>query len=168
MAYKMLVRGGVAIGLTALLMGCGGDNGSSVDPNAPVIMNLGTAFLGACQTSAGPGRGRRLTVNFTDADANISGGRATITATFDQRTPIVVDIPIPSASAQIAGTTAGTVTVFGCAHYGSASVLTEAVRVTDASGKVSNELSATTPRPAGFPQRPVPVPAPAWDPLNGG
>lgn len=167
MGYKMLGCGGVAIGLTALLTGCGGDHHTSVDPNAPVITNLVTAFLGTCQTGAGPGRGRRLTVNFTDADANIPGGKATVTATFDQQTPIVVDFPIPSGTAQIAGTTAGTVTLFGCAHYGSASVLLEAVRVTDASGKVSNELSATTPRPAGFPQLPVPAPAPAWDPLNG-
>ena len=168
MACTMLGRGGVAIGLTALLTGCGGDHGSSVDPNAPVITNLVTAFLGACQTGAGPGRGRRLTVNFTDADANVSGGKGTVTATFDQQTPIVVEFPIPSDSVQIAGTTAGTVTILGCVHYGSRSALTEAVRVTDASGKGSNELSATTPRPAGFPQLPVPAPAPAWDPLNGG
>lgn len=157
-----LARTGVVIGLIVLLAGCGGDGGTSVDPNAPAISNLVTAFLGACTTGAGPGTGRRLTMNFTDIDGNVSGGKGTITATFDQTTPLVVDIPIPSVSGSINGTTAGTITFLACARYGPNSNLTEAIRVTDASGKVSNELSATTPRPPGFPQLPTPSQTPMW------
>jgi hypothetical protein len=150
------------IGFIALVAGCGGNGGTSVDPGAPVISNLVTAFLGACTTGAGAGRGRRLTMNFTDTDGNVSGGKATVTASFDRSSGFTVEFPIPSATASISGTTAGVITLSACATYGGSSTLTETIRVTDASGKVSNELTATTPRPPGFPQLPTPSPTPMW------
>jgi hypothetical protein len=99
-------------------------------------------------------------MNFTDVDGNVSGGKATVNGTFDRSASFVFDIPIPSAGATISGTTSGTITLHTCVRYGSSTALTVAVRVTDASGKVSNELSAPIIRPAGFPLRPAPGLAP--------
>ena len=107
-------------------------------------------------------------MNFTDADGNMSGGSGTVTATFDQTTPAVVTFPIPSAAASITGTTAGTITLFACVTFGSSTTLTEVVRVADASGKVSNELSVTISRPAGAPELPTSAPAPMWSIPDGG
>lgn len=68
-----------------------------------------------------------------------------------------------AATGNRGGTTAGTLTVLGGPTYGPTSVLTAAVRLTNASGKVSGELTATTPRPPGFPELPAPAPSPRWE-----
>jgi hypothetical protein len=91
-------------------------------------------------------------MSFSDADGNVSGGRATAATTFEQQaTLLVIDVPIPSANATISGTTAGTITLIGCVTFGSTFSLTEEVTVTYASGRTSNQLSITAARPPGFP-----------------
>jgi hypothetical protein len=149
---------GITIGLVGLaLAGCEGDDGTSVDPNTPVIAFLAFTFGGACTTAVGAGTGTNLTLSFSDADGNVSGGRATIATTLGQQTTsLVIDAPIPSANVTISGTTAGTITVIGCVTFGSSSSFTQVVTVTDTSGRTSDQLSVTVGRPLGVPQLPTP------------
>ncbi|HZS32872.1 MAG TPA: hypothetical protein VFC42_05790 [Methylomirabilota bacterium] len=159
----MLVGLGAAV---VALAGCGGGGkgGTAPDPNAPVISDLVGEFLSG--TCPGPGTPRRLTFRFQDADGNVSGGTVSVVATFDGGATFPVDFPIPSPALRITGTTSGTITLSACVTYGSRTSLTEAVTLTDASGRKSNTLTTTTPRPAGAPELPQPAPAPLWSPLG--
>jgi hypothetical protein len=71
---------------------------------------------------------------------------------------------IPSPGVAISGTTAGTITVTTCVVFGANSRFTEQVKVTDASGKVSNVLTLEVARPGGVPLLPHsdPTPSGAW------
>jgi hypothetical protein len=157
------VRAVVGLSLVPVLLlaaACGkhgGGGGSPVaeDPNVPVIANLRASFGPRC-TLAGniPGTVEFLAMDYSDADGNLRGGTLDDTATAAVGGSIPNSAPIPSGPVSITGTTSGTITATFCAHFGSNSSFTEQVRVTDASGKVSNELTLNVPRPNGAPELP--------------
>ena len=149
-----------AVGLLLVLglaAGCGGGGGggSSVDPNAPVIVNLQVAFGGRCTLpNRLAGTIETLTVDYTDADGTVTGGTLENTSAAAVGDPIVIVVPIPSPGVRITGTTSGSISIAACLRFGSNSTITEQVKVTDASGKVSNLLSIEVTRPAGAPLLP--------------
>jgi hypothetical protein len=137
--------------------GGGGGGGSPValDPNVPVIANLRVSMKGACTLPGNvPGGIEVLALDYTDADGNLRGGTLDDTTTAAVGGIMPFSAPIPSDGVTITGTTSGTITATFCTHFGSNSSITEQVKVTDASGKVSNELALNVPRPNGAPELP--------------
>jgi hypothetical protein len=142
----------LAMGLAA---GCGGGGrggfGAAPDPNAPVIANLRVTFGGTCTLSSTGRAGTLevLTVDYSDADGNMSGGTIESTAGAVAGGPIVFTAPIPSPGVRLTGTTSGTISIAFCLVFGSNASVTEQVRVADASGKISNRLTLEVVRPSG-------------------
>ena len=140
--------------------GGGGGGGSSptapaLDPNAPVIANLRVSFRGACMLPGNnPGVVEVLAMDYTDVDGNLRGGTLDDTASATVGGTLPLTAPIPSDGVTISGTKSGTITATFCTHFGDNSNIIERVKVTDASGKVSNELALTVPKPGGAPELP--------------
>jgi hypothetical protein len=142
-----------ALAMSLLLSACNGDGGSGVDPNAPVISNLRVTFGGTCRGPGGQsGTLNVRTLDYTDADGNLAGGIIESEVTFSSGNQVVDSAGIPSNFVRISGTTSGSVAVGRCTRFGSTTSFQQRYRVTDASGKVSNILEATIPRPPGLPR----------------
>jgi hypothetical protein len=147
------------IPLLLLGTGCGSGGGgghAATDPNAPIITNL-RATLGRPCTVSGvnlPGTEGVLTFDYTDADGNVRGGIVEVTATFPVGGSFALTGDIPSPGVTVTGTTSGTITATACFRFGGNATVTEQVKVTDASGKVSNILTLETPNPGGVPLAP--------------
>ena len=135
--------------------GGGGGLPTAPDTNGPVIANLRVTFGPACAVAGGlPGLAELLAFDYTDADGNLRGGTFNDTATFSMGGVAPSSEPIPSDGVTISGTTSGSIVAAFCVRFGTNSSLTEQVKVTDASGKVSNELALNVPRPNGAPELP--------------
>ncbi len=145
-----------AVVLAILLAGCDGDDGgdAGTDPNAPVISSLSGAFqAGSCLLGGSTGTPRLLTLDYADADGNVSGGRLRVTATFrPDASSVTAEFGVPSDDVVVTGTVQGQVRLSACVLFGSFTELTEDVVLVDASDKKSNALSITSPRPAGAPE----------------
>jgi hypothetical protein len=144
-----------AIPLLFLGAACGksGGHGSATatDPSAPVISNQRVSFGGGCTLPRSvPGTIENLAFDYIDADGNGRGGTIedTTTAAVGSATNTVA---IPSPSVTITGTTSGTVIVTFCDHFGSNTSARERIKITDASGNESNELTIELTRPGGAP-----------------
>src|SRR5262249_25845827 len=161
------MRGGktvVGLGLIPMLFlgaacskhgGGGGTPLTPTDVKFPMIANLPAAFGAACTLPGDvPGLIELLAFDYTDADGNLRGGTLNDTTTAAVGGTLPFSSPIPSPAVAITGTTSGTITGSFCTHFGSNSNITEQVTVTDASGKVSNELTLNVPRPNGAPLLP--------------
>ena len=165
------MRGGrkvVGLGLIPMLFlgaacskhgGGGGGGGESsptaLDLNTPVITNLRVSFRGACMLPGdNPGLIEVLAMEYTDADGNLRGGTLDDAATATVGGTQPISSPIPSGAVTISGTTSGTITATFCTHFGDNANITERVKVTDTSGKVSNELALVVQKPGGAPLLP--------------
>jgi hypothetical protein len=137
---------------TACSNGGGGGSPTAADPNAPVITNL-RATLGQTCTFSGnlPGTEGVLVVDYADADGNVRGGVLEFVGTFPVGGSFTVTGAIPSPGVTVTGTTSGTVTAAACIRFGGNARFTLQVKVTDASGKVSNVLTLEVPNPGGVP-----------------
>jgi hypothetical protein len=145
----------LVMGLAAGCGGGGGGGSATVDPKAPVIANLRVALRKRCTLESGrAGTIEVLTFDYADADGNLVGGIVENTAAAVAGGPFVFNLPIPSPGVTITGTTAGTITLGGCLHFGGNASATEQVRVFDASGKVSNTLTVEVAKPDGAPLLP--------------
>jgi hypothetical protein len=153
------------LGLLALLLvaaGCGKSGGgggapavTATDPNAPAITNLRATFGPGCTLSdQRAGTIERLSFDYVDADGNLRGGVVDNRTSAPVGGSITVALALPSGGVTMTGTTSGTITITACLHFGSNSSISEEVRVTDTSGKVSNVLAAEIARPAGLPLLP--------------
>jgi hypothetical protein len=133
----------VVSALAVVLAGCGSSHhgGTTTPSNTPVISNLGVATSAqGCNVQGLSGHPRTVTFNFTDTDANESGGHVDLTLSAGGPTQSV-SLGVPSASVTLSGTTSGTITVFVCiAVVGGSAPLS--VTLTDAAGNTSNTLSA--------------------------
>jgi hypothetical protein len=135
--------------------GGGGSSPTALDSNAPVIANLRASLKGPCTLPGSvPGLIEIIALDYTDADGNLRGGTVDDTTTAAVGGTIPLSAPIPSEVVTISGTTSGTITMTFCTHFGDNSNFTERVKVTDASGKVSNELTVNVARPNGAPLLP--------------
>jgi hypothetical protein len=134
----------------------GGGGHAATDPNAPIITNL-RASLGRPCTLSGmnlPGTVGVLDLDYTDADGNVRGGSAEVTATFPVGGSFTVTGAIPSPGVTVTGTTSGTISLAACIRFGGNARVTYQAKVTDAPGKVSNILTLETPNPGGVPLAP--------------
>jgi hypothetical protein len=153
----------VSLGLLPTLLlvtACGKSGGGgghvSADPNAPVITNLRATFGPFC-TMPGmnlPGIVEFVAFDYADADGNVRAGTLENITTAANGGSSTLTPPIPSPGVTITGTTSGTVTIAACLRFGSNDSVTEQVKVTDASGKASNQVSLRVPRPGGAPLLP--------------
>jgi hypothetical protein len=146
--------------LPVLLLGvaCGKDGGggstpTAADPTIPVIANLQVTLTQPCTVAGVAGTVKTVAVDYTDADGDLRGGVVELRVTGAVGGPSTPTGAIPSRGVAITGTTAGTVTVTTCLHFGSNTSLIQEVRVTDASGKASNVLTTTITNP-GLPLLP--------------
>jgi hypothetical protein len=133
----------------------GGGGHAATDPNAPIITNLRASFGGGCTLPGGVhGTVETIAFEYADADGNVRGGTLESTGIAAVGGAITITGAIPSPGITISGTTSGTITVTICIFFGSNSKVTERVKVTDASGKTSNELSIEVAKPGGAPLLP--------------
>lgn len=134
----------------------GGGGGTHTDPNTPIISDLRVSFGARCTLRSGlPGTIEVASVDFTDADGDVRGGTVEATGTAAVGGTVTVTGPIPSPGVSIGGSpTSGTITVTLCVHFGPNTSVTEQVRIADASGKVSNQLTSEVARPGGAPLLP--------------
>jgi hypothetical protein len=135
--------------------GGGGGSPTSTDPNVPVISNLRASFGPRCTLPNNQGGTVEiLAFEYADADGNVRGGTLENTTSGAVAGSITVTPPIPSPGIAISGTTSGTITITACLFFGGNDSVTEQVKITDASGKVSNQLALNVPRPNGAPELP--------------
>ena len=135
--------------------GGGGSTPTALDPKTPVITDLRASFHGACKLPGdNPGVIEVLAMDYTDVDGNLRGGTLDDVATATVGGTLPLTAPIPSEGVTISGTKSGAITATFCTHFGDNSNIIERVKVTDASGKVSNELTLTVPKPGGAPELP--------------
>ena len=127
--------------------GGGGSSPTAADPTIPVIANLRAALSQPCTVTGISGTIKTLVFDYADADGDLRGGVVEFKATFNVGGSSTLTGAIPSGNVGITGTTSGTITVTSCVHFGSTTSLTQEVRVTDASGKVSNVLATTVQNP---------------------
>jgi len=147
----------------------GGGSHTAVDPNAPIITNLRASFGGGCILPGNVhGTIETIAFDYADADGNLRGGSLESTATAAVGGSVTLRGAIPSPGIGISGTTSGTITVTACLFFGSNSSVSERVKVTDASGKTSNELSIVVARPGGAPLLPRDADIPARKALEFG
>ena len=146
--------------MSLLLLGaaCGKDGGggspTASDPTIPVIANLRVALGRPCTITGGAaGTVKTAAIDYADADGNLRGGVLELTGIADIGGTQTQTTGIPSAPVTISGTTSGTITVTSCLHFGSNSSFTQQVRVSDATGKVSNALTTRVANP-GLPLSP--------------
>lgn len=112
-------------------------------PLRPLGLLLVLSFVPAC--GGGGGGGASVDPNapvISHLRANF-GGRCTLSG------------GLPGTGIAITGSpTSGTITLTSCFRFGSNDTVSEQVKVTDVSGKVSNELRIDVPRPGGAPLLP--------------
>jgi hypothetical protein len=139
--------------LACILTACGGVGNSTAPSPGPVITDLSGRFVSAgCVVSGRVGTALVGTVNFTDSDGDLAGGKAQITGTFLPSGPSTDRVSdIPSSSVTISGTTSGTVSAVLCVRFGSSTGIQFSVAVTDNAGHSSNVLSTSVSRPPGAP-----------------
>ncbi len=151
------IAGFLAVALALVLAGCGGGGKKGTttsSPETPVIANLVVTSLGVpCVVGGTSGTGFRHTLDFTDADGDLRGGTLELRTEGNVSGSSTDSAPIPSEAVSITGTTSGQITFTSCVHFGSNSRGTERVKVADAAGHESNEVSAEFGRPAGAPER---------------
>jgi hypothetical protein len=166
-----------SLGLLLLLLGagCGKDGGGGSpptvsDPTVPVITNFRASFGAPCQLGSASNRGtiETLTFEYADADGNVRGGILENRTSADTGGPFTFTPRIPSPGVTITGTTSGTISATACLHFGSNANVKEEVRITDASGKVSNVLTITVSNPGGLPLVPHGAEAPARKAMEPG
>jgi hypothetical protein len=135
--------------------GGGGGTPTALDLNSPVIANLRVSFGPACTLPGSePGLAELVAFDYTDADGNLRGGTLEDTTIAPVGGTIPTTESIPSDGVTITGTTSGTVAAAFCTHFGDNPNFTEQVKVTDATGKVSNVLALNVTRPSGAPLLP--------------
>ena len=145
---KSIVRGVAASTILAIgVAGCGGHSSSGTGPSqpgAPVISNLAAQYgRGTCAIQGRTGRPLDVTLQYSDVDGDVRGGTLQATGTFlPSNQPIEVNFPVPSNAATITGTTAGSITAFGCVLFNGGSALSLAVALVDKAGHSSNVLTA--------------------------
>jgi hypothetical protein len=153
--WASLGVGSVLLLGTACSKSGGGGSHTATDPNVPIITNLRVSFGPRCTMSGNiTGTVEILAFDYADADGNVRGGTLENTTSAAVGGVIAVSLPIPSPSIAISGTTSGAITAAACLSFGSNASVTEQVKVTDVSGKVSNVLSLEVPRPGGAPLLP--------------
>jgi hypothetical protein len=151
----------MALAVTACGGGGGGGAPAAVDPNAPVISNLRVSFGPRCMlpTVNLPGTIEVLAFEYTDADGDVRGGVVESTSFFAGGGTVALNAAVPSPGVTITGTTSGTITFAACLRFGNTPSVTEHMKLTDAAGRASNELTLEVPRPAGAPLLPRDVDA---------
>lgn len=91
-----------------------------------------------------------LTVDYSDPDANVRGGRIDVTGTFTT-TPITVTFRVPEDTVSTTGTTSGSITLAACVTFGGTAQITFKFVLFDALNNRSNALTTTVGRPAASP-----------------
>ena len=133
----------------------GGGGHAAADPNAPIITNLRVSFGAGCTLQGGVrGTVEIIAFEYGDADGNVRGGTLENITSAPTGGSLSFTPAIPSQGVAISGTTSGTITVRTCLLFGDNSSVTERVKVTDASGKVSNTLTIEVRNPGGLPLLP--------------
>jgi hypothetical protein len=156
MTPKRSVRALALAALAVVGEGCGGGSSGPTTPpsGAPTITNLVATFLAqSCSTpSSQPGTTLSMTVSYSDPEGDVSGGRLTTNAAFEPSTQVgTLTFLVPGDTASTTGTTAGTIQVLPCLRFGSDTGVTMSVTLLDATGAVSNTLTAQPPKPDGAP-----------------
>ena len=141
------IRGIAASAILAIgVAGCGGHSSSGTSPSqpgVPVISNLAAQYgQGTCPIQGRTGRPLIVTLQYSDADGDVRGGTLETTGTFlPSNQPIEVNFPVPSNTATVTGTTAGSITAFACVLFNGSSALSLTAALVDKAGHSSNVLS---------------------------
>src|SRR5262249_26602039 len=150
--------GGTAgAGLAAVVTGCGGGGGGgtpTASGTAPAITNLVTSFLSQGCTTTLQQAGTVLAVSFayTDPDGDLPAGRVSTAGAFSPSGIVGnQDFLFTTGAATISGSTSGSVQLQPCVRFGLDTTFSISVAAVDGAGNISNNLTASLPKPPGAP-----------------